>query len=105
MIPSPLERLEAELRRAAACRRYEEVARLAAECGEAARTYARTLPQGDPRAAEAGRKLNDLLSWALVMMQAARSACAAGLRQAAAATRYARPLGEPGRTGVVRLDA
>jgi hypothetical protein len=105
MIPSRLERLEAELRQAAACRRYQEVARLATEYGEAARAYARSLPQGDSRAAEAGRKLDDLLSWALVMMQAARSACAAGLRRAAMANCYARPAGEVGRTAVVHLDA
>ena len=105
MIPARIEQLETELRAAAACRRYEDAARLAAEYGEAARAYARSLPQGDPRAAEAGRKLDDLLAWVLVMMQAARSACAAGLRRAATATRYAHPAGEAGRTAVVRLDA
>ena len=105
MIPQRLGQLEAELRRAAESRRYEDAARLAAEYGEAARAYARSLPKGDSRAAEAGRKLDDLLSWALVMMQAARSACAAGLRRAATATRYAHPAGEAGRTAVVRLDA
>ncbi len=35
-----------------------------------------TLPKGDPRAAEAARKLDDVLSWTLVMLQAARSTCA-----------------------------
>ena len=97
MIPPRLEQLEAKLRAAAACRRYQEVARLAAEFGEAARSYAQALPKGDPRAAEAARKLDEVLSWALVMMQAARSACAAGLRRVTTANRYARRYGEPGR--------
>jgi hypothetical protein len=47
----------------------------------------------------------DLLSWALVMMQAARSACVAELRLVTTATRYARPSGATGRTAAVSLDA
>jgi hypothetical protein len=105
MIPQRLDRLESELRRAAACRRYREVARLATEFGEAARAYAQTLPKGDPRAVEAERKVDSLLSWALVMMQAARTACAAQLRQVETATRYSRRRGEPGRAAAVNLDA
>jgi len=105
MTPPRLERLERELRHAAACRRYREVARLATEFGAAARRYAQTLPPGDPRAAEAARKVDGLLSWALVMMQAARAACAAQLRQVGTATRYSRRCGQPGRAAAVNLDA
>ena len=105
MIPPRLERLEKELRHAAASRRYREVARWAAEFGEAARAYAETRPPGDPRAAEAALKVDGLLSWALVMMQAARAACAAQLRQVDTATRYSRRCGQPGRAAAVNLDA
>jgi hypothetical protein len=105
MMPPRLERLESELRQAAACRRYREAVRLATEFGEAARAYAQTLPRGDPRAAEAARKVDSLFSWALVMMQAARAACAAQLRQIETATRYSRRCGEPGRAAAVNLDA
>jgi hypothetical protein len=105
MMPPRLERLESELRQAAACRRYGEAVRLATEFGEAARAYAQTLPRGDPRAAEAARKVDSLFSWALVMMQAARAACAAQLRQIETATRYSRRCGEPGRAAAVNLDA
>jgi hypothetical protein len=105
MIPQRVEQLEVELRRAAASRRYADVPRLAAKFGEAARAYAQTLPKGDPRAGEAARKLNETLSWTLLMMQAARAACAAELRRVTTATRYVRPFGEPAKTVGVRLDA
>jgi hypothetical protein len=39
------------------------------------------------------------------MMQAARAACAAQLRQIETATRYSRRCGEPGRAAAVNLDA
>jgi hypothetical protein len=97
-----LEQIDKEMRHAAACRQYREVARLAKEIGEAARAYADALSKGDPRAAESVRKLYDLLSWALVMMQAARSACAAELRRVTTATRYRNPT-HPAAT--VHLDA
>ncbi|MGD0775745.1 MAG: hypothetical protein ABSC05_23265 [Candidatus Solibacter sp.] len=99
-----MDRLEKDLRRAAACRQYKEVARLAAEIGEVAREHAQDMRRGDSHAAESARKLYDLLSWALVMMQAARSACAAELRLVTTATRYARPSGATGRTAAVSLD-
>jgi len=67
---SHLEQLEKQLRQAAASRRYKDVSRLSKELGEAVQAVLRTLPKGDPRAREAGRKLIDLLSWALVMTQA-----------------------------------
>ncbi|MGA2041596.1 MAG: hypothetical protein ABSH42_20135 [Bryobacteraceae bacterium] len=101
---SHLEQLEKQLRHAAASRRYKDVSRLAAECGEAVQAFVRALPKGDPRAGEAGRKLLDLLSWALVMTQAARATCLADLRRVATANRYSRRCGEPGRVSV-QLDA
>jgi len=102
---SQLERLEKELRRAAASRQYTDVARLAAEFGEAVQGLTKALPKGHPRAAEAERKLVDLLSWAIVLMQAARSTCLANLRQVGTANRYSRRIGEPGRLTGVQLDA
>jgi hypothetical protein len=104
MMGSHLEQLEKKLRHAAASRRYKDVSRLAAEFGEAVQDYVRALPKGDPRAAVAERKLMDLLSWALVMTQAARAACLADLRRVVTANRYSRRCGEPARVSV-RLDA
>ena len=105
MSPSRLEQLEVALRAAAASRRYEEVPLLAAEFGDAVRAYAQTLPQGDPRAAAAGAKLIDLLSWALMMMQAARSTCLSELRRVTTANRYASSHNRPGPPAAVNLDA
>jgi hypothetical protein len=105
MIPPRLEEIERKLRDAAARRRYPEVARLAREFGEATRAYAQSLPKGDPRGAEAARKLADVLSWTLVMMRAARSSCAAELRRVATATRYSRPYGNPSPPASINLDA
>lgn len=105
MIPPSLEQLEKKLRAAAACRRYQEVTRLAAEFGEGVRAYARALPKGDPRAVEAAHKLDEVLSWTLVMLQAARSTCLAELRRVTAANRYSRRYSEPGGVAAVRLDA
>ncbi|SPE30371.1 hypothetical protein SBA3_1650021 [Candidatus Sulfopaludibacter sp. SbA3] len=99
-----LEQLEKDLRRAAACRQYQEVASLAAEIGAAADGYAQAISHGDQDAAQAARKLYDLLSWALVMMQAARSGCAAELRRVTTASRYSRPADESARTAVLDLD-
>jgi hypothetical protein len=104
MIPSRLERLDAELRSAAASRRYAETTRLAAEFGKAVRSYMQTLPNTDPRVGEAARKLDESLAWSLLMMKAARSSCAAELRRVATASRYVQPCGAPGRTAGVRLD-
>jgi hypothetical protein len=100
-----MEQLARELRLAAAGREYQKVARLAGELGEAARAFAESLPKGDSRAVEAARQLHDLISWALVMMQAARSACTLELRRVTTATRYTRRCDEPDRTPGVHLDA
>jgi hypothetical protein len=100
-----LEQLEAELRGAAASRRYKETARVAVEFGEAVRAYEQTLPDNDPRAGEAARKLDEALSWALLMLKAARAACAEELRRVTTARRYVRACAKPGRTAGVRLDA
>jgi DNA repair ATPase RecN len=104
MIPSRLEELETELRAAAASRRYAETARLAAEFCKAQRAYAQTLPKADPRRAEAARKLDDILSWALLMLKMARATCAAELRRVTTAGRYAGACRQPGQTTGVRLD-
>lgn len=105
MIPQRLKELEGELRRAAACRQYRQVGSLAEEFGEAVRAYTDTLPPGDPRRAEAARGLDDLLSWALVMMRAARSDCATRLRMVTTATGYGRSRRESAGKSVVCLDA
>jgi len=105
MIPQRLEQLESELRQAAACRQYQQVGSLAGEIGEAVRAYIQTLPQRDPRCAEAARGLDDLLSWALVMMQAARSDCATELRMVTTATGYGRSRREPAGKSAIHLDA
>ncbi len=104
MMPSYLVQLEEQVRRAAASRQYAEVTRLTAEFADAARAYAQALPKGDPRAGETMRRLVDLLSWALVMVQGARAACAAELRQVATANRYSRRSAEPARSAGVSLD-
>ena len=83
-----LGQLEKQLRCAAACRRYDEVRRLASCFGEATRSYAESLPREDPRAAEAVRKLMDVLAWTLVTLQASRSACLDELRRLSLANRY-----------------
>jgi hypothetical protein len=105
MTPSRLEQLENELRDAAQYRRYREVTRLSSEFAEAVRAYAQTLPKGDRRAAAAGRKLDGVLAWALVLMHAARANCLAELRRVTMANRYTHPCGEPGRTAAIHLDA
>ena len=105
MIPLRLEQLEKDLRGAAACRQYKEVERLASEFCQAARVFALALPKGDPRAEETARRVLDLLSWALVMMQAARSACTAELRKVTTARCYAHPGGAPFRIAAIHLDA
>ena len=78
---------------------------MAAEYGEAVQAYAETLPKGDPRVAGAARKLDDVFSWALVMLKAARASCAAELRRVTTASRYTRPCGEPGRKAAIHVDA
>jgi len=105
MIPQHLEHREMKLRNAAASRRYSEAARLAMEFGEAVREYARGLPKGDPRARMAARRLDEALSWALVMLQAARGACVSELRRIATANRYARIYKDPGNASALHLDA
>jgi len=104
MTASHLDQLERKLRHAAAARRYKDVARLTVELGEAVLAFTGTLPKGDPRAAEAESKFMGVLSWALVMMQAARSTCLADLRRVATAHRYSRRCAGPGRASV-QLDA
>ena len=105
MIPSRLEQLEKKLRDAAAGRRYREVTLVAAEFAEAVRVYARGLPKGDPRAAEAGRMLDGVLSWALAILQAARSACLAERRRVTAAHRYSSRCGESAGAAAIQMDA
>jgi hypothetical protein len=105
MIPPGLEQQERELRAAAAARQYPEVARLAVVFGQAVRAYTEALPKGDPRVAEAARRLDEVLSWALVMLQGARGACAAELRRVTTANRYARTYPETGRTTALHVDA
>jgi hypothetical protein len=105
MMPPHLQQLEEKVRYAAACRRYMAIGRLASEFAEAVRAYAQTLPKGDPRAAQAGRKVIDLFSWALVMVQGERAACATELRRVTAATRYSRRAAEPARAAGIQLDA
>jgi hypothetical protein len=105
MMPSRFEQLEKEICAAAAGRRYREVARLVPEYGEAVRAYVRSLPKGDPRAAVAVRQLDDLFSWTLAMLHAARFACAAELRRVATATRYARSYAGRERNFSLRLEA
>lgn len=104
MLAPHLQQLEKKLRSAAASRRYKDTTRLAVEFGEAVRAFVRALPKGDPRAFEAERRLLDVLAWALVMTQAARSTCLADLRRVATANRYSRPCGEPS-TASLQLDA
>ncbi|HUP04090.1 MAG TPA: hypothetical protein VMU19_08875 [Bryobacteraceae bacterium] len=105
MIPSRLHRLETELRRAAASRRYAETARLAAQLGEAVANFAAALPKGDPRAREAARGFAEATSWALLMLKAARANCLAEYRRVSAANRYTRRTGEANRPAAVRLEA
>ena len=95
MIPPYLEQLEEQVRHAAASRQYREVApRIDAFAGSV-RAYVQSLPKGDPHRAEAARRVIDLLSWSLVMLQGARASCAAELRQVVTADRYSRRNREP----------
>ena len=105
MTPLRLEQLEAELRSAAASRRYAETVLLAAELCQTQRAYAQSFPKGDPRAREAARKVDEVLSWALLMLKAARASCARELRRVTTAGRYVRPCGQLGRRARLRLDA
>jgi hypothetical protein len=103
-MPAHLDQLERKVRHAALSRRYAEAVRLAAEFAEAAHVYALGLPKGDARAVEAGRRVADLYSWSLVVLQGARAACAAELRQVNTANSYSCRSGEA-RSAVIRLDA
>ena len=95
MIPDYLMQLENELRAAAQGRRYDDVRRLSASfCADVA-AYAATLPPRDPLVAEAAAKVDDLLSWAILMMQTARASCAEELRRASTAQRYLDGQGSP----------
>jgi hypothetical protein len=105
MMPVHLVRLEEKVRHAGACRRYDDIGRLAAEFAEAARVYAQTLPKGDPREREAGRQVVELLSWALATVQGARAICAGELRRVTATTRYSRRCVEPKTAAGIQLDA
>jgi len=105
MIPPYLEQLEEQVRCAAASRQYEEIGRLAAAFAESVRAYTQTLPAGDARAGDAMRRLVDLLSWSLVMVQGGRAACSAELRRVRTANRYSRRDGPPARTAGINLDA
>lgn len=105
MMPPRLEELEKKLRGAAASRKYAEVREVALELDEAARAHLQTLPKNDPQVPELARYLADLLSWALVMTQAGRSACAAELRRVSFVHSYSHPCGEVRETPAVRLDA
>ena len=105
MMPPYLDQLEERVRYAAACRRYGDAVRLAAEFGESARAYAQALPKGDPRAGQAGRRVVDLLSWALVIVQGERATCAKELRRVTAARRYSRRSVEYARAGGLQVDA
>ena len=103
-MPPELQRLEKNLRQAAGRKRYTEVARLAAEMGERTREYVQSLAPGDPQRAQAVRNLDDLYSWTLVMMQAARASCLVQLRRAATANRYSVRPAPPAWAAGVRLD-
>jgi hypothetical protein len=105
MMPVHLARLEEKVRYAAACRRYDDIGRLATEFAEAARAYAQTLPKGDPRARETGGQVVELLSWALATVQGARAICAGELRRVTATTRYSWRFAELRRAAGVQLDA
>jgi|SRR5580698_2851298 hypothetical protein len=105
MMPSHLGRLEEKVRHAAACRRYDDIGPLAAEFAEAARAYAQTLPKGDSRARETGRRVVELFSWALATVQRARAVCAGKLRRVTATNRYSRRCIEPKVAAGIQLDA
>jgi hypothetical protein len=104
MRTEPWERIENELRLAVAARLYRKVELLAAQLGDATRWYIQTLPKGDPRAREAGRRLDNALSWSLVMMHAARYSCCAELRRVSTATRYTRRFQEPAGASSMVVD-
>jgi len=104
MTPALLDQLEEKVRHAAVCRRYENLMRLTAEFAEATRAYAQSLPAGDQHARDAGRKVADVLSWALATVQGSRAACAAELRRVTAATRYSRRPAEIARAAGISLD-
>lgn len=105
MMPAHLGRLEEKVRHAAACRRYEDIGPLAAEFAETVRAYAQALPKGDARRREAGWKVVELLSWALVTVQGARAVCAGELRRVTATNRYSRRCIEPKAAAGIQLDA
>lgn len=105
MMPERLEQLEERVRCAVACRRYADAVRLAGEFGEAAWAYAQALPKGDARAAQAGRRVVDLFSWALVLVQGERASRAEELGRIVTAHRYSRRSIEATRTAAVHLEA
>jgi hypothetical protein len=82
MISESLQKIEAELRRDAACHRYPEVQRLVVSLCQAAAEQTKVLPAGDSRILEIGAWVDDLLEWTRVMLVTARASQAAELRQA-----------------------
>jgi len=88
MIPEKLQQIELELRRAAAARLYDDVRRLATEFCTLAAAYAGTLPQGGPEAESAHKRVEEVLGWAILMMQLARSACLTDLQRLKSARRF-----------------
>jgi hypothetical protein len=103
-MPTHLTQIEEKLRRAAEGRHYAEVERLALELSQAVREYAAGFPPGDERGARALGEFLDLISWALILMQSARSSCLAQLRMVTTAQRYAQQRGPAARESAILLN-
>ena len=88
MMPEHLQEIERELRRAAAARLYGEVRRLANEFCGSAWSYTKSLPPDDPRLRETARKIEEVLGWAIVIMQLARAASGAELQRLRTTKRF-----------------
>jgi hypothetical protein len=93
---------EQQLRRAVAERRYLDVQRLACSYCDSALVYLATLTPGDPQIAGTGLHVQEVLSWANLVLTTARSAISAPLTALPLISRYLAAPEVPSRT---RLEA
>lgn len=98
MTSASLQANEEELRRAVAEGRYQDVQRLAASYCDSALEHLATLKPGDPRIPEVGSRVQEVLSWAHLVLITARTTIAAPLAALPLVSRYLTTPQAPPRT-------
>lgn len=102
MIPESLLKLEQQLRLAAETQHYDDVQRASAALCQAVESHLITLRAGDPDVSRIADRLSRTLDRTLLLMLAARAACADELRRISKLNGYLRPVETPSDT--IRLD-